>query len=66
MRNGALLREESSDQPDTKYHAGQVVFLSGLQRRRHFFRTEYFRDRYEAIARANLQRLLADLRALGY
>ena len=66
MRNGALLREESSTQSDASYHAGQAIFLSALQRRRHFFRTEYFRDRYEAIARANLQRLLADLRALGY
>jgi len=66
MRNGALLREESSDQPDTKYHAGQVVFLSGLRQRPHFFRTEYFRDRYEATARANLDRLLAELHAMGY
>jgi len=66
MRNGALLREESAAQSDAKYHAGQVVFLSALQRRRHFFRTEYFRERYEAIARANLERLLADLRAMGH
>jgi predicted metal-dependent HD superfamily phosphohydrolase len=66
MRNGALLREESSDQTDAKYQAGQVFFLSGLQKRRHFFYTDYFRDRYEATARANLHRLLADLRAKGY
>jgi predicted metal-dependent HD superfamily phosphohydrolase len=66
MRNGALLREESSAQSDASYHAGQVIFLRALQRRRHFFRTEYFRERYEAIARANLERLLAELRAMGY
>jgi len=66
MRNGALLREESSDQPDARYHAGQVMFLTALQKRRHFFLTEYFRARYEAVARANLDRLLADLRAMGY
>ena len=66
MRNGALLREESSDQSDAKYQAGQVIFLSALQQRPHFFQTEYFRDRYEAVARANLARLLADLRAMGY
>jgi len=66
MRNGELLREESSDQPDAKYHAGQVIFLTGLQQRRHFFQTEYFRERYEAAARANIGRLLADLRAMGY
>jgi predicted metal-dependent HD superfamily phosphohydrolase len=66
MRNGALLREESSTQPDDKYHNGQVAFLCGLQQRPHFFMTEYFRDRYEAIARENLDRLLDDLRAKGY
>jgi len=66
MRNGTLLREESADQPDARYHAGQVFCLSALQRRRHFFRTDYFRDRYEAIARANLERLLAQLREMGY
>ncbi len=66
MRNGALLREESSEQPDDRYHAGQVIFLSALQRRRHFFRTEYFRERYETIARANLDRLLAELQTMGH
>jgi predicted metal-dependent HD superfamily phosphohydrolase len=66
MRNGELLREESSSQSDAKYHAGQVFFLSALQQRPHFYQTEYFRDRYEAIARANLDRLLAELRAMGY
>jgi predicted metal-dependent HD superfamily phosphohydrolase len=66
LRNGALLREESADQPDATYHAGQVIFLSAMQQRPHFYQTEYFRDRYEAIARANLDRLLAELRAMGY
>jgi predicted metal-dependent HD superfamily phosphohydrolase len=66
MRNGALLREESSAQSDAKYHTGQVAFLTSLQRRPHFFTTDYFRDRYETIARENLRRLLDDLRAQGY
>ena len=66
MRNGALLREESSGQTDAKYHSGQVAFLSCLQKRPHFFLTDYFRDRYEATARENLRRLLADLGAKGY
>jgi predicted metal-dependent HD superfamily phosphohydrolase len=61
-----LLREESSSQTDAKYHAGQVFFLSALQQRPHLYQTEYFRDRYEAIARANLDRLLAELQAMGY
>ena len=66
MRNGVLLREESPKKSDMQYHAGQVSFLRRLQRRRHFFATEYFRDRYEAKARANLRRLLDDLASRGY
>lgn len=66
IRNGALLREESSNQSDAKYHTGQVIFLNALQQRPHFFQTEYFRDRYESIARANVARLLEELRVKGY
>ncbi|MET0681782.1 MAG: hypothetical protein ABWZ29_00405 [Casimicrobiaceae bacterium] len=66
MRNGALLRDESADVPDVKYHCGQVAFLSRLHKRRYFFATEYFRARFETIARENLRRVLADLRAKGY
>ena len=66
MRNGVLLREESPTKTDAQYHSGQVSFLRRLQRRRHFFATEYFRDRYEARARANLRRLIGDLVSRGY
>ena len=65
MRNGALLREESSHVPDDKYHSGQVAFLSRLAKRRHFFLTDYFRDKFEATARENLRRVLEELRANG-
>ena len=66
MRNGSLLREESPRKTDAQYHCGQMSFLEKLQRRRHFFATEYFRDRYEARARANLRRLLEELASRGY
>ncbi|MEO8303035.1 MAG: hypothetical protein ABI724_02840 [Betaproteobacteria bacterium] len=66
MRNGALLREESPDKSDAQYHAGQLFFLSRLQRRRRFFSTDYFRDKYEARARENLRRLLGDLAGKGH
>jgi hypothetical protein len=36
---------ESAAISDAQYHAGQVFFLSRLQRRPHFFATAYFRDR---------------------
>ena len=66
MRNGALLREESPAKTDAQYHRGQISFLQRLQRRRSFFATDYFRDRYEARARDNLRRLLDDLANQGY
>jgi len=66
MRNGALLREESPAKTDDQYHRGQLWFLQRLQRRRYFFATAYFRDRYEGKARDNLRRLLADLASRGY
>lgn len=66
MENGARLRAESAAISDDQYHAGQVVFLSRLQRRPQFFATAHFRDRYEAVARENLRRVLDDLTRKGY
>jgi predicted metal-dependent HD superfamily phosphohydrolase len=66
IENGARLREESSSISDARYHAGQVFFLSRLQRRARFFATDYFRDRYEAVARDNLRRILDELTQKGY
>lgn len=66
MRQGHLLREEFAAQTDEQYHAGQVVFLERLKQRPWFFATEYFRDRYEAKARDNLDRLLALLANQGH
>ena len=66
MREGDLLREEFAAQTDAKYYTGQVGFLARLKRRPWFFATEYFRDRYEAKAQANLDRLLALRAKQGY
>jgi len=66
MRQGALLREEFSAHSDAQYHTGQVHFLDRLKRRPKFFSTAYFRDRYEARAQENLDRLLALLALQGY
>lgn len=65
-RNSARLRREFADMSDEDYSRGQWRFLSRLRRRRRFFRTAYFRERYEARAHANLDRLLADLAQRGY
>ena len=66
MREGELLREEFAAQSDDQYYAGQVCFLARLKQRRSFFSTDYFRDRYEAKAQANLDRLLALRASQGY
>lgn len=58
MRKGALIRAESPDQTDAEFYAKQVPFLQRLQQRPSIFATDYFRDRYEATAQDNLQRLL--------
>src|SRR4029434_4130170 len=66
IESGARLRDESSAISDDQYLAGQVCFLDRLRRRKRFFATDYFRDRYEASARANLHRPLGDLARRGY
>lgn len=66
MHNGDLLRREFADQPDAQYYAGQVAFLEQLAQRPAFFATDYYRHRFEARARENLQRLLELRRAEGY
>ena len=66
MREGDLLREEFAAQPDAQYYTGQVCFLARLKRRPWFFATGYFRDRYEAKAQENLDRLLALRARQGY
>jgi predicted metal-dependent HD superfamily phosphohydrolase len=66
MRQGELLREEFASQTDDQYHTGQVIFLERLKQRPWFFATDYFRERYEAKAQENLDRLLALLTQQGY
>lgn len=65
-RNSRRLRREFASVDDDAYHRGQWKFLSQLRRRRRFFRTAYFSERYGARAHANLDRHLADLERRGY
>jgi predicted metal-dependent HD superfamily phosphohydrolase len=58
MNGGARLRAEFSARSDAEFNAGQTLFLQRLQRRPRFFATDYFRDKYEAVARENLRRVL--------
>ena len=66
MRKGTLVREEYAAHSDAEYFTAQVRFLQRLQTRRHFYSTNHFRERYEAIAQDNLRRLLALRLAQGY
>ena len=66
MREGDSLREEFAAQADAQYYAGQVSFLARLKQRPWFFATDYFRERYEAQAQENLDRLLALRAKQGY
>ncbi|HRD67669.1 MAG TPA: hypothetical protein PKY50_16110 [Candidatus Competibacter sp.] len=64
--DGRDLRAECVGMTDDEYYPGQMRFLLALQNRPAFFFTSYFRQRYEQIARANMQRAIESLRARGY
>lgn len=54
-------REEYSQVPDRVWRAGRADIMSRLLDREHLYRTPGARGRWEAAARANLQRELARL-----
>lgn len=55
------IRQEYAWVPAPVYRGARAEILAGFLRRRSIFQTDYFRDRYEAPARANLARILKDL-----
>ena len=55
------VRAEITHLSDAEFNESQSKFLRKLQSRPSFFTSEYFRDRYEARARVNLDRLLIGL-----
>jgi predicted metal-dependent HD superfamily phosphohydrolase len=65
-RGGRLIRAEFADSPDDRYYAGHLGFLLALQGRPNFFFTGFFQQRYERVARENIHRIIAELRARGY
>lgn len=66
MRKGDLLRRELAGQSDDAYYRAQVGFMNGLIRRPAIYATGYFRTRFEAAARDNVERLLELRAAQGY
>lgn len=65
-RDGRRIRAEFAGLDDARYYPNHLRFLRSLRRRPTLFRTEFFQRRYESIARANLDRIIAELRARGY
>jgi predicted metal-dependent HD superfamily phosphohydrolase len=47
--------------PEPVYRGARAEILAGFQRRRSIYQTDFFRQRYEAPARANLARILKEL-----
>lgn len=65
-RDGRRIRAEFAGVSDDRYYPNLLRFLRALQSRPTFFFTDYFQRCYEAIAHANTQRLVEELRARGY
>ena len=55
------IRHEYAWVPEPTYRRERSAVLSGFLRRRSIYQTDQFRHRYEALARANLKRLLDQL-----
>lgn len=65
-RDGCLIRAEFASSTDDQYYPGHLRFLRSLQNRPTFFFTEFFQQRYESVAQANVARIIAELRERGY
>ena len=65
LRDSRAVRAELPHLTDDEFHPRQRKFLKSLASRPVFCFTEFFRDRHEARARANIERLCARLEAGG-
>ena len=61
-----LIRAESPQRTDGEFAAGLAPFLRALVARPRMFATAWFRDRCEAAARRNVDRLLDEWHRAGY
>lgn len=55
------IRREYAWVPESAYRSGRTKILRGFLERPSIFQTDFFRERYEASARANLARAVKDL-----
>lgn len=66
LADSNALRREAPNVNDEMYYQGKLRFLDELQRWSSLFQTEYFRDRLESTAQANITRYSSDLREQGF
>ncbi len=59
---GKLARKECAHMSDEEFDASELEFFEILASRPNFYYSEFFRTRYEAQARDNLARKIADLK----
>ena len=65
LSDSRAVRAEHPHVPDSEFYPRQKKFLESLAARPVFCFTEFFRDRHEARARRNIERLCARLEAEG-
>ena len=65
LRDSRAVRAELPHVSDAEFYPRQRKFLESLAARSEFCFTEFFRDRHEARARENIERLCAKLDAQG-
>ena len=61
LRDSLAVREEFPLTPDAEFYPRQKMFLGSLIARPTFCFTDFFRDRHEARARHNIERLFSEL-----
>jgi predicted metal-dependent HD superfamily phosphohydrolase len=66
QRHSEAVRREYAHLSDQRFYPNQIGFLRSLLARPAFFFTDFFRARYEATARENIDRHLQELCAQGY
>ena len=65
LRDSVAVREEFPHVPDAEFYPRQRKFVESLAARPAFYFTEFFRDRYEARARENVERIFSRIEAQG-
>ncbi len=65
-RDSENVRDEFSARSDKEFYSGHIKFMQSLTDRAEFFATEFFREKYEASARDNVDRLIRELRSAGF